>query len=161
MTKMFEAAKTILKQLFLNPATNKFPAKYAPASTLQFLNSVTKGEVQMIPPVPVPSKFRGKIALNKEGCTGCRLCIGICPTKAIEFIPEEKKVKIFVSRCCFCAQCVDICPPGVISMTDEFLLANSDKYADELVVVDSGEIQGSVRKEKPAAGAEEKPAEQS
>jgi formate hydrogenlyase subunit 6/NADH:ubiquinone oxidoreductase subunit I len=150
---MFEAARTILKQLFLNPATNKFPAKYAPASTIQFLNSV--------PPVAVPPKFRGKIAYDKEGCTGCRLCISICPTRAIEFIPEEKKVKIFVSRCCFCAQCVDICPPAVLSMTEEFLLANYDKYADELIVVDSGKLQGSVKKEKPVTESIEKPAEQS
>ncbi len=159
--KMFEAAKTILKQLFLNPATNKFPAKYAPASTIQFLNRVTKGELKMIPPVPVPPKFRGKIALNKAGCTGCRLCISICPTRAIEFIPEEKKVKIFVSRCCFCAQCVDICPPQVLSMTSEFLLASYNKYADELVVIDSGELPGSVKKEKPVTETTEKPAEQS
>jgi formate hydrogenlyase subunit 6/NADH:ubiquinone oxidoreductase subunit I len=158
---MFEAAKTILKQLFLNPATNKFPAKYAPASTIQFLNRVTKGELKMIPPVPVPPKFRGKIALNKAGCTGCRLCISICPTRAIEFIPEEKKVKIFVSRCCFCAQCVDICPPQVLSMTSEFLLASYNKYADELVVIDSGELPGSVKKEKPVTETTEKPAEQS
>jgi len=157
---MFEAAKTIFKQLFLNPATNIFPAKYAPASTIGFLDSVTKGELEMIPPVSVPFKFRGKIALNKEGCTGCRLCINVCPTKAIEFIPEEKKVKIFVSRCCFCAQCVDICPPGVLSMTDEFLLANSDKYAGELIVLDSGNLQGSVKKEKPATEAAERPSEQ-
>ena len=133
---MFEAARTILKQLFLNPATNKFPAKYAPASTLQFLDKVTKGELKMIPPIPVPPNFRGKIALNKEKCTGCRLCIGVCPTRAIEFIPEEKKVKIFVSRCCFCSQCVDICPPKVLSMTSEFLLSNFDKYADELVITE-------------------------
>ena len=159
MIKMFEAARTILKQLFLNPATNKFPAKYAPASTIQFLNSVTKGELKMIPPVPVPSKFRGKIAFNKAKCTGCRLCIDVCPTKAIEFIPEEKKVKIFVSRCCFCAQCVEICPPKVLSMTEEFLLANYDKYANELVVIDSGEPPDSEK--KPDAGAAEKPAEQS
>jgi hypothetical protein len=46
-------------------------------------------------------------------------------------------------------------------MTGEFLLANDDKYADELIVVDSGELQGSVRKEKPAAEVAEKPAEQS
>jgi len=157
---MFEAAKTILKQLFLNPATNKFPAKYAPASTIQFLNSVTKGEAQMIPPVPVPPGFRGKIAYNKEACTGCRLCVSICPTRAIEFIPEEKRVKIFVSRCCFCAQCVDICPPGVLAMTEEFLLANYDKYADELVIIDSGELPGSKEKKKPAAEAAEKPAAQ-
>ena len=158
---MFEAAKTIFKQLFQNPATNIFPAKYAPASTIGFLDSVTKGELEMIPPVSVPFKFRGKMALDKEGCTGCRLCISVCPTKAIEFIPEEKKVKIFISRCCFCAQCVDICPPGVLSMTDEFLLANSDKYAGELVVLDSGKLQGSVKKEKPATEAAEKPTEQS
>jgi formate hydrogenlyase subunit 6/NADH:ubiquinone oxidoreductase subunit I len=158
---MFEAARTILKQLFLTPATNKFPAKYAPASTIQFLDSVAKGELKMIPPVPVPPKFRGKIAYDKEGCTGCRLCISICPTRAIEFLPEEKKVKIFVSRCCFCAQCVDICPPQVLSMTDEFLLANYDKYADELIVVDSGKLQSSVKKEKQATEATEKPGEQS
>ena len=151
--KMFEAARTILKQLFLNPATNKFPAKYAPVSTTQFLDSVTKGELQMIPPVPVPPKFRGRIAYNKEKCTGCRLCIEICPTKAIEFIPEEKKVKIFVSRCCFCAQCVDICPAGVLSMTEQFLLSNEDKYADDLVVVDSGELPDAVKRKKPQVEA--------
>lgn len=159
--KMFEAAKTILKQLFLDPATNKFPAKYAPASTIQFLNSVTEGELKMIPPVSVPSKFRGKIALDREGCTGCRLCISVCPTGAIEFIPEEKKVKIFVSRCCFCAQCIDICPVGVLSMTEEFLLANYNKYANELVVIDSGKLQGSVRKTKPDDRATDEPKEQS
>ena len=126
--------KVVLKQLFLKAATNKFPAKYAPASTLQFLDKVTKGELKMIPPIPVPPNFRGKIALDREKCSGCQLCIKVCPTQAIEFLPEEKKVKIFVSRCCFCAQCTDICPPKVLSMTDEFILSNYDKYADELVV---------------------------
>ena len=87
------------------------------------------------------------------------MCIDVCPTRAIEFIPEEKKVKIFVSRCCFCAQCVEICPPKVLWMTEEFLLASYDKYADELVVVDSGELPGAEK--EPDAGAVEKPAEQS
>ncbi len=150
---MFEAAKTILRQLFLTPATNKFPAKYAPASTTQFLNKVTKGELKLIPPVPVPPQFRGKIALNKAACTGCRLCISVCPTRAIEFILEEKKVRIFVSRCCFCAQCVEVCPPKALSMTEEFLLSNYNKYADELVIVDSGEAPGSKQEKKADAGA--------
>ena len=117
--------------------------------------------MQMIPPVTVPSKFRGKIALDKEGCIGCRLCISVCPTGAIEFIPEEKKVKVFISRCCFCAQCIDICPVAVLSMTEDFLLANYDKYADDLIVTDSGKVQGGVRKEKPEAGTAGESAEQS
>ena len=138
---MFEAARTILKQLFLKPATNKFPAKYAPASTIQFLEGVTKGELKMIPPVPVPPDFRGKIAYDKDKCNGCGLCVPICPTRAIEYVSEdvpnkERKLKIFISRCCFCSQCVEICPTKALSMTGEFLLSAYDKYADELIVTE-------------------------
>ena len=158
---MFEAAKTIFKQLFLKPATNIFPAKYAPASTIGFLDSVAKGELKMVPPVAVPPNFRGKIAYDRTNCIGCQLCYKICPTRAIEWLPEEKKVKVFVSRCCFCAQCVDICPSNTLAMTDEFLLANYNKYAPELIVIDSGELPGSKKKEKPASETTENPAQQS
>ena len=128
--------KVLFRQLFSAAATNKFPAKYAPKSTIAFLDAVGKGKVKMIPPVAVPAGFRGKIAYNKDTCTGCQLCIRVCPTKAIEFIPEEKKIKIFVARCCFCAQCNDICPTHSLSMTDEFMLSSYDKYAKELVVTE-------------------------
>jgi NAD(P)H-quinone oxidoreductase subunit I len=126
--------KILLKQLFSSPATNKFPAKYAPESATAFLDKVAKDSSLLIPPIAVPDRFRGKIAYNRETCIGCKLCIRICPTKAIEFIPEEKKVKIFISRCCFCAQCNEVCPTNSLSMTAEFLLSNYDKYADNLVV---------------------------
>jgi len=152
--------KILLKQLVQTPATNKFPAKYAPASTIKFLNMVTKGKLEMIPPVPVPPGFRGKVAYDRENCTGCQQCYKVCPTRAIEWLPEEKKIKVFISRCCFCAQCVDVCPVNTLAMTEEFLLSNDDKYADELVIIDSGELPGSVKRKKPNAGATEQPAEQ-
>ena len=153
---MWEAAVTILKQLFLKPATNIFPAKYAPASTLALLDKVVKQEVKLHPPVAVPPRFRGKIVYDRENCIGCQQCVKICPTRAIEWLPEEKKVKVFMSRCCFCAQCVDVCPVNTLAQTDEFLLAAYDKYADELIIVDSGELPGSVKKKKK--GTENEPA---
>jgi formate hydrogenlyase subunit 6/NADH:ubiquinone oxidoreductase subunit I len=157
---MWEAVITIVKQLFQKPATNIFPAKYAPESTLSFLDRVAKQELKLHPPVTVPPRFRGKIAYDRENCIGCQQCYKICPTKAIEWLPEEKKVRVFVSRCCFCAQCVDICPVNTLAMTEEFLLASYDKYADELVIVDSGELPGSKKRKKPDAEAAEKSAEQ-
>lgn len=128
--------RVLLTQLFKTPATNKFPAKYAPKSVLGFLDSIQKGKAKLNPPIEIPPKFRGKIAYDREKCIGCQLCIKVCPTKAIEFMPEEKKIKIFVSRCCFCAQCNDICPVDALSMTDEFMLSSYDKYASELVVTE-------------------------
>jgi formate hydrogenlyase subunit 6/NADH:ubiquinone oxidoreductase subunit I len=157
---MWEAVITIVKQLFQKPATNIFPAKYAPESTLSFLDRVAKQELKLHPPVTVPPRFRGKIAYDRENCIGCQQCYKICPTKAIEWLPEEKKVRVFVSRCCFCAQCVDICPVNTLAMTEEFLLASYDKDADGLVIVDSGELPGSKKRKKPDAEAAEKSAEQ-
>lgn len=150
---MWEAAITILKQLFLKPATNLFPAKYAPESTLDFLDKVTKQEVALNPPIALPPQFRGKIAYDRENCTGCQQCVRICPTRAIEFLPEERKVKIFVSRCCFCAQCVEVCPVHTLAMTEGFLLSNYDKFAEELVIIDSGELPTSVKRKAKSAEA--------
>ncbi len=150
---MWEGAITIIKQLFLKPATNLFPAKYAPESTLDLLDKVAKQEVALNPPVTVPPQFRGKIAYDRENCTGCQLCVKVCPTRAIESLPEERKVKVFISRCCFCSQCVDICPVHTLAMTGEFLLSSYDKFADELIITDSGELPGSIKRKAKAAEA--------
>ncbi len=99
---MWEITLTVLKQLFKKPATNLFPANRAPASTLDLLDKVARNEVSLNPPIATPAGFRGKIAYDRENCIGCRQCVGICPTRAIEFQPEDKKVKIFIARCCFC-----------------------------------------------------------
>lgn len=126
--------RVLIRQLFLPPATNRFPATHAPKSVSGFLARAAADGSIVTPPVPTPPGFRGKIAYDREKCIGCQLCVKICPAKAIEFIPEEKKVRIFVARCCFCSQCNDVCPTNCLSMTDEFLLSSYDKYSDEMIV---------------------------
>lgn len=124
----------LLAQLFKKPATNSFPARYLPASVTEFLARVAKGEVAINPPVPVPPNYRGKIAYEREGCIGCQLCLKICPSNAIEYLPETKRIRIYVTQCIFCSQCTDICPKGGLSMTPEFLLACEDRYAESQIV---------------------------
>lgn len=126
--------KTLVAQLLSRPATNRFPAKYMPKSVSKFLARVQKGQAQVHPPVPVPPKFRGKIAYDREKCIGCQLCIRVCPAKVIAFKPEVKKIRMHVARCTFCAQCVDACPVGALTLSPEFLLASTDRLSSELIV---------------------------
>ncbi len=140
----------VWKLMLKKPFTNKFPAKYAPKSVHGFIRRVQVGKAKIIPPIPPPPQFRGKIKYDKESCVGCGLCAQVCPSKAIELVRDEKwvimhckegaklaaplKIRIYISRCTFCAQCVDICPRKCLQMTDEFLLANENKLDKSLIV---------------------------
>ncbi|MBN2395459.1 MAG: 4Fe-4S dicluster domain-containing protein [Candidatus Atribacteria bacterium] len=124
----------LLKQLFKKPATNLFPVTYCPDSILKLLGKVEKGEAKINPPVEIPKNFRGKIVYDRDACIGCKLCIKVCPAEAIEFIPDNKKVKIHIDRCIFCAQCNDICPKNCLNMSEEFLLADADRLSSKLIV---------------------------
>jgi formate hydrogenlyase subunit 6/NADH:ubiquinone oxidoreductase subunit I len=130
----FSMLSQVFSQMFKKPFTNRFPAKYAPNNTTKFLEEVGSGRAKIIPPIDVPDGFRGKIQYDKEKCTGCKLCLKVCPSEAIEFKEKEKKIKIYLARCTFCSQCNDICPVKCLSMSNEFLLADSDKYSKELIV---------------------------
>ena len=130
----FSMLSQVFFQMFKKPWTNKFPAKYQPSSTTKFLVDVGAGKKQLIPPVAVPEGFRGKIQYDKDKCTGCKLCIRVCPSGAIEYKEKEKKIKIYLARCTFCSQCNDVCTVKCLSMSNEFLLADTDKYSKDLIV---------------------------
>ena len=126
----------LIKQLLKKPTTNCFPVKYYPGKTTvtELISKVQDGEVEINSPVEIPDEFRGKIAYDKESCIGCKLCIRVCPSRAIEFLPEEKKIKIRIDRCIFCSQCNDVCPTKSLSMSENFLLANEDRLDGYMIV---------------------------
>jgi len=126
--------RELISQFFKKPATNPFPAVYAPKSTLDFLKAVGEGKAKILPPVPVPEGFRGGIEYDAAKCIGCRLCTRVCPANAIEFIPDRKKVLFHLDRCCFCGECKDICPVQAIELGKNFLLAYYDRSGPDALV---------------------------
>lgn len=124
----------VLRQLVRKPATNLFPAKHLPPSITGYLGAVASGKASIHPPVTTPDKFRGKIRYDRDTCIGCKMCIRVCPAHAIEFIPETKRVRIWVTQCIFCSQCNEVCPKDSLSMSSEFLLATEDRYSESQIV---------------------------
>jgi formate hydrogenlyase subunit 6/NADH:ubiquinone oxidoreductase subunit I len=140
----------LLKQFFTEPATNLFPVRNAPQNVHKTLKAVEAGKASINPPVEIPPNFRGKILYDKEACIGCQMCIKVCPAMAIENIAEERKVKFYMARCTFCALCTEICPKNCIKMSDQFIMANLDKYGEDMIVTDSGNFTAEDKpKEEP------------
>ena len=130
----FPMVQELLGQLFQKPNTNPFPAAQLPPTVTGLLEKVGRGEATLNPPVLVPPKLRGKMTYNRDTCIGCKLCLKVCPAHAIDFIEGPKKIRIFVSQCIQCGQCTEICPKQCLALSEEFLNASHDRYADELVV---------------------------
>ncbi|WFN34930.1 4Fe-4S binding protein [Methanogenium sp. S4BF] len=131
---LLPAFPEVLRQFLKKPATNLFPARYLPKSITGYLAKVSAGEATINPPVAVPENYRGKITYDRDACIGCKLCIRVCPAHAIEFIPETKTVRIFVTQCIFCSQCNDACPVSCLHMSDAFMVADTDRYSENLIV---------------------------
>lgn len=125
---------TLIKQLFTKKATNPFPLKRAPDDMTSAAELVEKGEIDLNPPVEIPENYRGKLEYDKECCIGCKMCVRVCPSEALVFKEDEKKVKHYVSRCTFCGQCVNICPKDCFDFSEDFLIAGTDKNADDMII---------------------------
>jgi len=64
--------------------------------------------------------------IDEEYCSGCRICNGLCPYSAIDFIEDEKVSRVNAALCKACGTCVAACPSGAIvarHFTDEQIYA--------------------------------------
>jgi formate hydrogenlyase subunit 6/NADH:ubiquinone oxidoreductase subunit I len=102
---------------------------------------VTK-EYPFGPPV-VAERFRGKLEIDPEKCTGCSLCQIVCPAFSVEMVMVGKRKvgdrEIDVKRpifdlytCISCGLCVESCNFHALWLTHTFELATTDKKSLEM-----------------------------
>ncbi|MEO5333459.1 MAG: 4Fe-4S dicluster domain-containing protein [Magnetococcus sp. YQC-5] len=64
--------------------------------------------------------------VDEERCSGCRVCLLVCPYKAIHLDEAGKKSRVNAVLCAGCGTCVASCPAGVIKgnhFTNEAIFA--------------------------------------
>jgi heterodisulfide reductase subunit A len=89
----------------------------ASAAAARILSVLAKGEVE-IEPV--------RAMVQEEYCSGCKICNGLCPYGAIEFLADTKVSHVNDALCKGCGTCVAACPSSAMTghgFTDQQILA--------------------------------------
>jgi len=79
----------------------------------------------------------GKVKIDQEKCTGCKLCIKICLPQAL--VVENKKCRMKIAydeggECMCCAACQAMCPEDAIT------LISPNRYAGYYKTINIGEL---------------------
>jgi heterodisulfide reductase subunit A len=77
------------------------------AATAGILSSILEGKKMELEPI--------RASVLEEKCSGCKICLSVCPYKAISFIDDKKVSFINNVICQGCGTCVSACPSGVIA----------------------------------------------
>ena len=75
------------------------------AAAANVLSFADKGEIELEPTVAT---------ITEEACSGCKICVGLCPYIAIGFDESKNRAVITSVLCKGCGVCVAACPSGAI-----------------------------------------------
>ena len=72
-----------------------------------------------------------EIEVNQELCSGCMVCIALCPYSAIQLEKSEKGSVAFIDdlKCKRCGVCIAACPSEAIASKDKLLETIAHTYA--------------------------------
>ncbi len=88
----------------------------------------------LIPTYNDPAQIAaGEVEFDYEKCSGCSMCVEVCPADSILF--ENKKPSLKPSgqnECIACGDCVALCPEGAIRVTKGY------RYTKYFRTIDQG-----------------------
>ncbi len=81
-------------------------------------------------------KSRKLLDYDYKRCTGCGLCVSLCPSRALELGPmheiatglDAPPVMMDIDKCSFCGMCANFCPVHAITMGYEGELPEKELY---------------------------------
>ncbi len=77
------------------------------------------------------------VKIDKDLCTGCGVCIEICPYKAIE-LTDNRAEYILMEQCFSCGHCQAVCPVEAVSMDELISDFNFSTFTELRGVVKPG-----------------------
>ncbi|MCC6455004.1 MAG: 4Fe-4S binding protein [Caldilineaceae bacterium] len=67
--------------------------------------------------------------IDIDKCTGCHLCVDLCPTHALAQI-DDKAYLSEPDLCTYCMLCEDVCPESAIALPFLIVLAKPSSKRD-------------------------------
>ena len=61
----------------------------------------------------------GAVAIDAGRCSGCSLCVKVCPADAIVLVNKKSQVKEAM-ECMACGDCVAVCPESAIFLVRNY-----------------------------------------
>ena len=71
------------------------------------------------------------IELDEDLCSGCGVCVGVCPYGASLLVTEDNRIRSAIdeNKCKRCGVCVTVCPSSARSIKDTLAQTIGDAYA--------------------------------
>jgi ferredoxin len=77
-------------------------------------------------PIPLPKGAPyGAIRIDRDACTLCLSCAGLCPTGAILDNPDKPQISFREEACIQCGLCANICPEKAIELVPRLDLSDA------------------------------------
>lgn len=68
----------------------------------------------------------GTVRVDAEKCTGCNMCVRVCPSSALVLDAKKARMKSEgVVQCMACGACTAVCPDHAIELTQSYRFAGA------------------------------------